>query len=103
MQPQQTSEFANAALAYLPQVQMKSRCDALELSLQEIKTLRHWRKIKLTIKCKAYAADHRAAGERGLLSEARVILVGNLCEHGVATSVPIEVEGDEDGNGAVVY
>ena len=52
-----------------------------------------------------HVADHdlglriRAAGERELLSEAQVVLVDNLREHGVSTSVPIEVEHDADGNG----
>ena len=53
LQQQQTSEFANAALAYLPQVQMKSRCKVIELNLQKMETLKHGRKIKLKIKCKA--------------------------------------------------
>ena len=39
-----------------------------------------------------------AAGERDLLSEAQVVLVDNLQEHGVSTSVSIEVEQDADGN-----
>ena len=43
-------------------------------------------------------ADLRAAGERDLLSEAQVVLVDNLQEHGVSTSVSIEVEQDADGN-----
>ena len=44
------------------------------------------------------ATDLRAAGERDLLSEAQVLLVDNLQEHGVSTSVSIEVEQDADGN-----
>ena len=47
---------ANAALTYLPQVQMKSRCNVLELSLHKMKTLKHARKIKLKVKCKAYVS-----------------------------------------------
>ena len=43
-------------------------------------------------------ADLRAAGEHDLLSEAQVVLVDNLQEHGVSTSVSIEVEQDADGN-----
>jgi hypothetical protein len=43
-------------------------------------------------------ADLRAAGERDLLSEAQVLLFDNLQEHGVSTSVSIEVEHDADGN-----
>ena len=43
-------------------------------------------------------ADLRAAGERDLLSEAEVVLVDNLQEHGVSTSVSFEVEQDADGN-----
>ena len=43
-------------------------------------------------------ADLRAAGERDLLSEAQVVLVDNLQEHGVSTSVSFEVEQDADGN-----
>ena len=43
-------------------------------------------------------ADLRAAGERDLLSEAQVVLVDNLQEHGVSTSVSIEMEQDADGN-----
>ena len=39
-----------------------------------------------------------AAGERDLLSEAQVVLVDNLQEHGVSTSVSIDVEQDADGN-----
>ena len=53
LQHQQTSEFANAALTYSPQVQMKSRCNVFELSLHKMKTLKHGRDIKLKIKCKA--------------------------------------------------
>jgi len=49
-----------------------------------------------------HVADLRAAGERDLLSEAQVILVDNLREHGVSTSVPIEVEDDDDGNGVIL-
>ena len=45
-----------------------------------------------------HVADLRAAGERDLLSEAQVVLVDNLQEHGVSTSVSIEVEQDADGN-----
>ena len=38
-----------------------------------------------------HVADLRAAGERDLLSEAHVILVDNLREHGVSTSVPMAI------------
>ena len=43
-------------------------------------------------------ADLCTAGEHDLLSEAQVVLVDNLQEHGVSTSVSIKVEEDADGN-----
>ena len=49
-----------------------------------------------------HVADLRAAGERDLLREAQVIVVDNLREHGVSTSVPIEVEDDADDDGVIV-
>ena len=49
-----------------------------------------------------HAAGLRAAGVRDFLSKAQIILVDDLREHGVSTSVPIEVEDEDDGNGAIV-
>ena len=43
-------------------------------------------------------ADLCAAGECDLLSKAQVVLVDNLQEHRVSTSVSIEVEQDAYGN-----
>ena len=48
----------NAALAYLPQVQIKSRCNAFELRPHNMEALKlqHGRKIKPKAKCKAYVS-----------------------------------------------
>ena len=47
-------------------------------------------------------ADLCAAGEHNLLSKAQVVLVDNLQEHRVSTSVSIEVEQDANGNVVVL-